>query len=121
LYIFEENFKKKIRSKFSPKNVGEKNEFSTEKVLKIHFSKKFRGKKCTDPIRSQDHPASAGVGRQHRHEEPLGRGSHQPHSSRHHGEVLGRVLHPGTDFMKPDSGRKVLGQIFYSLILNMFS
>jgi hypothetical protein len=36
-----------FQGKFSPKNVGEKIEFSAEKVLKNRFSKKFHGKKCT--------------------------------------------------------------------------
>jgi hypothetical protein len=38
-----ENFGENSAENFPPKNVGKKMEFSAEKVLKNHFSKKFRG------------------------------------------------------------------------------
>jgi hypothetical protein len=44
VHFFWGKFRGKFRGKFSPKNVGEKIEFSAEKVLKNRFFNKFRGK-----------------------------------------------------------------------------
>jgi hypothetical protein len=50
-FFSRENFGETSAENFPPKNVGEKMDFSAEKVLKNRFSKKFhrifRGKKCT--------------------------------------------------------------------------